>query len=65
MPTLNEKPSSVLVISGGIAGIQVALDLCDMGLYVNLVERALRMGIHAQLLWHVYSDLNIVEQQGW
>ena len=30
---------SVLVVGGGIAGIQAALDLADSGYYVYLVER--------------------------
>ena len=34
-----EKPEAVLVIGGGIAGIQAALDLGDMGIKVHLVER--------------------------
>jgi heterodisulfide reductase subunit A len=35
---LTDKPSAVLVIGGGIAGIQAALDLGDMGIKVHLVE---------------------------
>lgn len=35
-----EKVSkSALVIGGGIAGIQAALDLADMGIHVNMVEK--------------------------
>jgi heterodisulfide reductase subunit A len=40
----------VLVIGGGIAGIQAALDLGDMGIQVHLVERRPSIGgIMAQL----------------
>lgn len=41
---MGEKPGSVLVIGGGIAGIQAALDLGDMGTNVYLVERAPSIG---------------------
>ena len=33
-----------LIIGGGVAGIQAALDLADMGLKVHLVERAPSIG---------------------
>jgi heterodisulfide reductase subunit A len=36
---LEEKTKPVLVIGGGIAGIQAALDLGDMGIKVHLVEK--------------------------
>jgi len=36
---LTESSKSVLVIGGGIAGIQAALDLADMGIHVNMVEK--------------------------
>jgi heterodisulfide reductase subunit A-like polyferredoxin len=40
----------VLVIGGGIAGIQAALDLGDMGIKVHLVEQKPSIGgIMAQL----------------
>jgi heterodisulfide reductase subunit A-like polyferredoxin len=35
---------SVLVVGGGIAGMQSALDLADSGFYVYLVERASSIG---------------------
>jgi len=39
------KPSgSVMVIGGGIAGMQSALDLADSGYYVYLVEKAPAIG---------------------
>jgi len=34
----------VLVIGGGIAGIQAALDLADMGVKVHLVEKLPSIG---------------------
>ena len=34
----------VLIIGGGIAGIQAALDLGDMGIQVHLVERLPSIG---------------------
>ncbi len=34
----------VLVIGGGIAGIQSSLDLADMGIKVNLVEKLPSIG---------------------
>ncbi len=41
---MEEKPKAVLVIGGGIAGIQAALDLGDMGIKVYLVERKPAIG---------------------
>jgi heterodisulfide reductase subunit A len=46
----NEKIGSVMVVGGGIAGMQAALDLADSGFYVFLVERSSSIGgIMAQL----------------
>ena len=39
-----ERPKAVLVIGGGIAGIQAALDLGDMGIKVHLVEKKPAIG---------------------
>ncbi len=35
---------SVMVVGGGIAGMQAALDLADSGYYVYLVERSAAIG---------------------
>ena len=36
---MEENSKSALVIGGGIAGIQAALDLADMGIHVDMVEK--------------------------
>ena len=41
---------SVMVVGGGIAGMQTALDLANSGYYVSLVERSSSIGgVMAQL----------------
>jgi len=35
---------AVMVLGGGIAGMQAALDLADAGFYVHLVERSPAIG---------------------
>jgi heterodisulfide reductase subunit A-like polyferredoxin len=39
-----DKIGSVLVVGGGISGMQAALDLADSGFYVYLVERSASIG---------------------
>lgn len=39
-----KKVGSVMVVGGGIAGIQAALDLADSGYYVHLVEKSAGIG---------------------
>ena len=39
-----EAIGAVLVIGGGIAGMQASLDLADAGYYVYLVERSSSIG---------------------
>ena len=39
MNIVQENSKSALVIGGGIAGIQAALDLADMGIHVDMVEK--------------------------
>lgn len=41
---MNNTKGSVLVIGGGITGVQTALDLADSGFYVYLVERTAAIG---------------------
>ena len=40
----NPMVGSVLVVGGGIAGMQSALDLAEMGYYVYLVEKEPSIG---------------------
>ena len=41
---------SVMVVGGGIAGMQAALDLADSGFFVHLVEKSPSIGgVMAQL----------------
>jgi heterodisulfide reductase subunit A len=53
MPTEKhgKKPvGSVMVLGGGIAGMQASLDLADSGYYVHLVEKSPAIGgVMAQL----------------
>ena len=39
-----DKVGAVLVIGGGIAGMQAALDLANSGFYVYLVEKSASIG---------------------
>ena len=41
---INPPSGSVLVLGGGIAGMQSALDLADSGYYVYLVEKSSAIG---------------------
>jgi len=40
----NDVVGSVMVVGGGIAGMQAALDLANNGYYVYLVEKASAIG---------------------
>jgi len=47
---IGHRAGSVMVLGGGIAGVQAALDLTDLGYYVYLVEKgAVIGGVMAQL----------------
>ena len=47
---VNKKVGAVLVVGGGIAGVQTALDLAELGYYVYLVEQSPAIGgVMAQL----------------
>jgi heterodisulfide reductase subunit A2 len=39
-----QKQGAVLVVGGGIAGMQAALDLADSGFYVYLAEKSAGIG---------------------
>jgi len=41
---MNNLVGSVMVVGGGIAGIQAALDLADSGYFVYMVERSEAIG---------------------
>ena len=46
----NNKTGAVMVVGGGIAGMQTALDLANAGYYVYLVEKSPAIGgVMAQL----------------
>ena len=40
----NKKTGAVMVVGGGIAGMQSALDLANAGFYVYLVEKSGSIG---------------------
>jgi heterodisulfide reductase subunit A len=40
----NDIVGAVMVVGGGIAGIQASLDLAESGYYVHLVERGASIG---------------------
>ncbi len=42
--TAQNGQGAVVVVGGGIAGMQAALDLADSGLYVHLVEKTPAIG---------------------
>ncbi|MEM3722745.1 MAG: FAD-dependent oxidoreductase, partial [Candidatus Bathyarchaeia archaeon] len=41
---VNEKVGAVLVVGGGVAGIQAALDLADSGFKVYMVDQSPSIG---------------------
>lgn len=44
------QSGAILVLGGGVAGVQTALDLSDLGYYVYLVEKKASIGgVMAQL----------------
>lgn len=50
VPMLDKPLGSVMVVGGGIAGMQAALDLADSGYYVYMVEKSAGIGgVMAQL----------------
>ena len=46
----NKPNGSAMVVGGGIAGMQAALDLADSGFFVHLIEKSPAIGgVMAQL----------------
>ena len=44
------REGAVMIVGGGIAGVQAALDLTELGYYVYLVEKSASVGgVMAQL----------------
>ena len=41
---MEHRAGSVMVVGGGIAGIQTALDLTELGYYVYLLEKSASIG---------------------
>ncbi len=45
-----KKRGAVLVLGGGVAGVQAALDISELGFYVYLVDKSASIGgVMAQL----------------
>ncbi len=40
----DKRSGTVMVVGGGVAGVQAALDLTDLGYYVYLVEKSAAVG---------------------
>jgi len=53
---------SALVVGGGVAGLQAAVDLASMGINVYLVEKEPRLGGHTPLLHQVFPTLEDAEE---
>ena len=53
-----EMNTSVLVVGGGIAGIEAALKLADSGKHVYLVEREPSIGGHMAQLYKTFPTLD-------
>jgi heterodisulfide reductase subunit A len=58
MAQAKPKRPSVLVVGGGIAGIQAALDLADSGVQVHLVEREPTIGGHMAMFDKTFPTLD-------
>jgi len=53
---------SALVVGGGVAGLQTAIDLANMGVNVFLIERQPRVGGHASLLHQLSPTMENAEE---
>jgi heterodisulfide reductase subunit A len=49
----NNLVGAVMVVGGGIAGIQAAMDLADAGFYVYLIERSSAIGGIMLPIWDI------------
>ena len=58
MADSKESKPSVLVVGGGIAGIQASLDLADAGIQVHLVEREPTIGGHMAMFDKTFPTLD-------
>ncbi len=54
--------NSALVVGGGVAGLQTAIDLASMGINVHLIEKEPRLGGHTSLLHQVFPTLENAEK---
>ncbi len=53
---------SALVVGGGVAGMQTAIDLASTGVNVYLIEKEPRLGGHTPLLHQVFPTLENAEE---
>jgi len=53
---------SALVVGGGVAGLQTAIDLASMGINVYLIEKEPRLGGHTSFLHQVFPTLENAEE---
>lgn len=53
---------SALVVGGGVAGLQVSIDLASMGINVYLIEKEPRLGGHTPLLHQVFPTSENAEE---
>jgi len=53
---------SALVVGGGVAGIQTAIDVASMAINVYLIEKEPRLGGHTPLLHQVFPTLENAEE---
>jgi len=53
---------SALVVGGGVAGLQVSLDLASMGVNVYLIEKEPRLGGHTPLLHQMFPTFGSAEE---
>jgi len=53
--------NSALVVGGGAAGLQTAIDLASMGINIYLIEKEPRLGGHTPLLHQVFPSMENAE----